>query len=150
MRRPFTLSCAVVLQWVAALTMIVSGIATLVAAFAVNSSSVKEAIDQTLDNQGVGNISGSTVVSGVLAAGLLLIGVAVLRSIIAVALGRGRAWARVVLTIFAGLSVLTAVGTLFQGLAGLLLGAGSLALEAVILWLMWNRTSSEYIRQRSA
>jgi len=70
----------------------------------------------------------------------------------AVANGRGRKWARVVATVFFGLSVLSLLGSLVQKppVLSLVLGLVSLLLGAYIIVLLYKRESTEYYEAQSA
>jgi len=70
----------------------------------------------------------------------------------AVVNGRGRKWARVVATVFFGLSVLSLLGSLVQKppVLSLVLGLVSLLLGAYIIVLLYKRESTEYYEAQSA
>ena len=61
--------------------------------------------------------------------------------------GQGRSWARVLATVFGALNLLfTAVGFLSPGMTTVSLGFGAVnvVLAAVILVLMWQKSSTAY------
>jgi hypothetical protein len=94
------------------------------------------------------------------AAVAVAVGIGVFSGLIGVALwlwmafanGRGRKWARVVATVFFGLSVLFTLGSLVQKppVLSLVLGLVSLLLGAYIIVLLYKRESTEYYEAQSA
>lgn len=120
MSRPLTLTIAVLLQWIAAVVAIIGAVGVIFSEFSL-----------------VGLIGS-----------LILIGIAVVRVIVAFSLGRGHNWARILITIFAILSAFSAVTEIFSG--QVLGGIVGLAIEVVVLWLMWNSSSSTYIKVKTA
>ncbi len=67
---------------------------------------------------------------------------------VAVYLARGRSWARIVVAILVLISLVGGVGYLFQGY--LVQATLSIAVDLVVLWLLFNARSSAYITARSA
>lgn len=120
MSRPLTLTIAVLLQWIAAAVAIFGAVGVIVSEFSA-----------------VGLITS-----------LILIAIAVLRAIIALSLARGHNWARLLISVFAALSAIGAVTQIFGG--SVLGGIVSLVIEILILWLMWNSSSSTYIKVKTA
>ena len=115
-----TLTIAVLLQWIAAVIAIIGAVTVIFADFSI-----------------VGLI-----------ASLVLIAIAVIRAIIALSLARGHNWARILLTIFSIIAAFSAVTQIFGG--GVLSGIVGLAIEVIVLWLMWNSSSSTYIKVKTA
>ena len=76
-----------------------------------------------------------------------MIGIAVIRVIVAMSLGKGHNWARILITVFVVLGLLSSIGALFGGQWVALV---SIAFEVVILWLLWNASSSAYIKFKTA
>lgn len=68
-----------------------------------------------------------------------------LRVVIAVFMVKGVSWARIILTIFGGLTALTSLPSLFTGD---LLGILVLVLTVVAGILMWSPAASAYLRRR--
>jgi hypothetical protein len=150
MTRPLSLTIAVVLQWIAAILGLFGGLFLLSGAGAMASKTVREQVNQALADSGFESVTAATIAWGVLAAGVFAIVISVLRIIIAISLGRGHNWARILLTVFVALSLLSAVFELFQGGGAFWRGLGAIVVEIVILWLMWNRSSSAYIKVKTA
>jgi len=73
----------------------------------------------------------------------VVLGLALLRIVLAVYLARGRVWARLVITILVVLNALTGVAYLFQG--AFWRGFGIIVLELVVLWLIYNPQASTFI-----
>lgn len=115
-----TLTIAVLLQWIAAAVAIFGAVGVIVSEFSV-----------------VGLITS-----------LILIGIAVIRAIIALSLARGHNWARLLISVFAVISAIGAVTQIFGG--SVLGGIVSLVIEILVLWLMWNSSSSTYIKVKTA
>ena len=147
MRRPASLSIVVVLQWVAAVVAIVSGFDLLQAGFSLSKAGVPAALESTLITQGVDDTSGSLIVVGVFMAGVLLIAVGVLRVIIALYLGRGRNWARIVISALVAINLVGGFAYLIQGYT--LRASATILIEVVVLWLLFNGRSSAFIKDRS-
>jgi len=148
MKRPVTLTLAVVLQWVAAVIAVIAGFDLIAAAIEMSQAGIATQIEAALVNQGIIDISGQFVVVGVLVAGVLLIAIAFVRVMVAVYLARGRNWARIVVAILVLISLAGGVGYLFQGY--LVQAALAIGVDLLVLWLLFNSSSSAYIAARSA
>jgi hypothetical protein len=148
MPRPPSLTIAVILQWIAAVVGVISAFELIAAAYEMSRAGVAEQIEGALVNQGVVDVSGNFVVVGVFVAGIMLMAIAFLRVMVAVYLGRGRSWARIVVAVLVGISLMGGVAYLFQGY--LLRFGMTVAVDLLVLWLMFNTSSSDYIRERSA
>jgi hypothetical protein len=148
MKRPLTLTIAVVLQWVAAVIAVIAGFDLIAAAIEMSQAGIATQIEAALVNQGIIDISGQFVVVGVLVAGVLLIAIAFVRVMVAVYLARGRHWARIVVAILVVISLAGGVGYLFQGY--LVQAALGIGVDLVVLWLLFNSRSSAFIASRSA
>jgi hypothetical protein len=148
MKRPWPLTTAVVLQWVAAVAAVISAFDLMAAAYEMHRDDVATQIEGALVNQGIVDIPGSTVVNGVFVAGVLLLAIAFVRVMVAVYLGRGRDWARLVVAVFACINLVGGLGFLLQG--EWVRAVVVVVIEAAILWLLFNARSSEYIREQSA
>lgn len=148
MKRPVSLTIAVILQWAAAVVAVISGFDLVAAAYEMSKAGVAEQIEGALVGQGIIDISGSRVVVGVFVAGILLLAIALVRVMVAVYLGRGRNWARTVVAVLVVISLIAGVAHLFQGFV--LLASATVAIDVVVLWLMYNERSSAFIRERSA
>lgn len=147
MKRPVSLTIAVVLQWISAIAGIISGWAFLMIALATFDSEARRGIEEVLSEAGITDVSGAAVGAGIAIVGVLVIALSIVRIIVAVSLGRGRNWARILITVLAILNILVSIGQLFGG--EIISGVVGLVIEAIILWLMWNSSSSAYIRVRS-
>lgn len=148
MKRPVTLTIAVVLQWVAAVIAVIAGFDLIAAAIEMSQAGVATQVEAALVNQGIIDISGQFVVVGVLVAGVLLIAIAFVRVMVAVYLARGRHWARIVVAILVFISLAGGVGYLFQGY--FVQAALAIGVDLLVLWLLFNSSSSAYIAARSA
>ncbi len=148
MKRPVSLTIAVVLQWISAVAGIIAGIGLLLTSLAMLSSDARSAVEEALKEAGIADVSGSTIGAGLLVVAVLLLLLSVVRVIVAVSLGRGRNWARILITVIATLDILVSLGQLIGG--EIVSGLIGIAIEAVILWLIWNSASSAYVRERSA
>lgn len=148
MQRPLTLTVVVVLQWVAALIAAISGFDLLLAALELKDRGLEDALESALVREGVIDIPGSALTTAVFVAAVVILSVAVLRVIAAVYLARGRSWARILVAIFATLNLVGGLAFLFEGywLRALL----TVALELIVLGLLFTGSSNDYIRMRSA
>ena len=143
-----TLTIAVVLQWIAAVISIIAAVGLILGAFATLNSDVRDQINNALSSEGITEISAGAITGGVFVAGLVVAGIAVIRVIVAFSLARGHNWARILISVFAVLSLLGGIGTLFSG--QWLTAIVTIVVELVILWLLWNSSSSAYIKLKTA
>ena len=148
MSRPVTLTIAVVLQWIAAVISIIAAVGLILGALATLDSGVRDEIDKALTGEGVTGISAGAITGGVFIAGLVVAGIAVIRVIVAFSLARGHNWARILISVFAILSLLGGIGSLFSG--QWLTAIVTIVVEVVILWLLWNSSSSAYSKVKTA
>ncbi len=148
MSRPLSLTIAVVLQWIAAIIGIIAAVGLIISALATINSSVRDQIEKVLADEGVTGVSAAAIGGGVLVAGLVVLAIAIFRVIVAVSLGRGHNWARILITVFAVLSLISGIGVLFGG--QIWSGVIAIVIELVILWLLWNSSSSAYIKAKTA
>ena len=148
MKRPVTLTVAVVLQWVAAVIAVIAGFDLIAAALEMSQEGVATQVEAALVNQGIIDITGEFVVVGVFVAGVLLIAIAFVRVMVAVYLARGRNWARIVVAVLVLISLAGGVGYLFQGYV--VQSALSIGVDLVVLWLLFNARSNAFIAARSA
>ena len=142
------MTIAVILQWIAAIISIIAAVGLILGAFATLDSGVRDEINNALSSEGVTGISAGAITGGVFIAGLVVAAIAVIRVIVAMSLARGHNWARILITVFAILSLLGGIGTLLGG--NWLTGIVSIVVEVVILWLLWNSSSSAYIKVKTA
>jgi hypothetical protein len=148
MKRPASLTIAVVLQWVAAVIALLSGLDLIAAAFEMRGDEVTTQLEGVLLNQGIADVPGKALVTAVFVAGVLLLALAVIRVMVAVYLAQGRAWARIVVTVFVLLNLAGSLAYLFEGYwVRAILGV---VVELLVLWLLFNARSSEFIRVRSS
>jgi hypothetical protein len=148
MSRPVSLSIAVILQWIAAVVAIVSGLDLIAAAFAMSRAGIAEGLEASLQEQGVTDIAGSLLLIGVFLAGAVIIALALFRIVVAAYLWQGRNWARIVMAVLIALNIVGGVAYLFQGYVMRMLL--TVPVDIVVLWLMFNLQSSAYIKARSA
>ena len=85
-------------------------------------------------------MTATDVVSATLIAGILLFMIAVLRVILAVYLGRGLSWARMIITVLVIMNLLAGVAYVFQD--DFWRGLPTIGLELVVLWLLYNESSN--------
>ena len=109
--------------------------------------SFRQAITDTLDQEGITGVTAGAISGGVLIAGFVVLAIAVIRAIVAVSLARGHNWARILITVFVVLGLLSAIGGL---VGGSWLAIVSIVIEVLVLWLMWNGSSSAYIKMKTA
>ena len=148
MTRPVSLTIGVILQWVGAAIAIISGLDLIAAAFSMSRSGISEQLEATLREQGVTDIAGSLLVLGVFLAGVSIVLLALLRILIAGYVWQGRNWARIVLTVLIGISIVGGVAYLFEGYVMRMLL--TVPIDVLVLWLIFNKQSSAFIAERSA
>lgn len=148
MKRPVSLTIAVVLQWISAIAGIIAGIALALSGLAALAPEARRAFESALAQEGVTGINGADIGIALFVLGLLTLAISVVRVIVAVSLGRGRNWARILISVFAVLNLIVSIAMLFTG--DIIGGIIAIVIELVILWLMWNPSSSAYVRARSA
>lgn len=148
MSRPVSLTIAVVLQWVAAVGALIVGLDLIASAFELSDPETKASLEQAMVSTGVTDVGASLVVRGIFVAGAIVMGLALLRVILALYLARGRNWARLVIAILALLQLVIGAVYLFQ--EQIVLGSLAIALEVAVLWMLFNAKSSAFIRARSA
>ena len=147
MSRPATLTAAVVLQWIAAVMTLLAGLDLFMSALRISNAKTELALENAEKISGVTDVSAAQIVAGVLMAGTILIAIALIRVVLALYLGRGRNWARGVITLLVVLNLLGGVAYVFQ--EEFWRGLPTIAIEIVVLWLMFNRSSSAYIAEKS-
>jgi hypothetical protein len=147
MSRPVSLTIAVVLQWIAAVGALLVGFDLFMSALELSDAATKSALTNAMSDTGVTDVAASQIVFGVAIAGVFVLAIAVLRVILAVYLARGRSWARTVIAVLVVLNILAGVAYLFQ--EEFWRGIPTIALELVVLWLLFNGRSSAFIRERS-
>lgn len=148
MSRPATLTAAVVLQWIAAVIALLAGLDLFMSALRIDTAQTGAALENAEKLSGVTDVSATQIVAGVMTAGLILIAIALIRVVLAIYLGRGRNWARIVITVLAVLSLLGGIAYVFQD--EFWRGLPVIAIEILVLWCMFNRASSDYIAAQSA
>jgi hypothetical protein len=147
-KRPLSLTIAVVLQWIAAVGAVFGGLDLIFAAFEMRQEGVALQLEGALVNQGIIDVSGTAIVTGVLLAGVLLLVIAFIRVMVAVYLARGQNWARIVVALVVLLQIAGGLAALFAG--DWLRATGVIAVEVLVLWLLFNARSSAFIAERSA
>ena len=148
MKRPITLTIAVVLQWIGAVLTIIAAVGIILGAFATMDSTFRTEIDKALTENDISGISAGAITGGLFVGGLIVAAVAVLRVIVAFSLARGHNWARILISVFAVLNLLASIGYLFGGLWwNAIIG---IVVEGITLFLLWNAASSAYIREKTA
>ena len=148
MGRPISLTIGVILQWVAALVAVFSGLDLIAAAFSMSRSGISEQLEATLQNEGITDIAGSLLVLGVFLAGVTIVTLALLRILVGAYLWQGHSWARIVLTVLIGLNIVGGIAYLFEGYVMRMLL--TVPVDVLVLWLMFNEQSSAYIKERTA
>lgn len=146
MKRPVSLTIVVVLQWIAATIGVISGFDQIAAALQLRDAEVADDIEAALVNTGVIDVSGESLVTGLLVAGALTLVIAFIRVMVAVYLARGRAWARMLIAIVAVINLIGGLGFLLHG--EWWRAAAITIVELVILGLLFNTKASAFIRER--
>ena len=148
MKRPVSLTIVVVLQWIAATIGVISGFDQIAAALQLRDAEAADDLESALVNVGVIDVSGGSLVSGLLVAGALTLIIAFVRVMVAVYLARGRAWARMVIAIVAAINLIGGLGFLIHG--EWWRAAAIIVVDLIILGLLFNTRASDYIRSRES
>ena len=148
MKRPVSLTIVVILQWIAATIGVISGFDQIAAALQLRDAGVADDIEAALVNTGVIDVSGESLVTGLLVAGALTLVIAFVRVMVAVYLARGRAWARMLIAIVAVINLIGGLGFLLHG--EWWRAAAIIVVELVILGLLFNTKASAFIRERES
>jgi hypothetical protein len=148
MARPVTLTAVVVLQWVAAVIAAISGFDLVSAALEMSDAGMGEQLENVLAREGIVDIAGGTLITAVFVAGVLLLAVAVMRVMAAMYLARGRSWARILVSVFAGINLVGGLAFLVEGYW--IRAVTTVILELIVLALLFSTSSSAFIRERSA
>jgi hypothetical protein len=148
--RPASIATAVKLMYVGASLSLISALSILFlrdtfrAAVVKAASTARPPMTSTQVDAAVNIGIAAAVISGVLGAGLWLW--------MAYANGKGRKWARIVATVFFGLSVLSALSSVLQHgpAVSLALSVLTLVLGAYTIYLLYRPESSQYYAAQSA
>lgn len=146
MKRPGSVTIVVVLQWIAATVGVISGLDLISSALHMTDLNLATEIEATLVANGVVDVNGGALLQSMLVAGILTLVIAFIRVMVAVYLARGRAWARMILAIVAGLNLLGALGYLLHG--EWWRATVVVVVELVILGLLFNTKATAFIREQ--
>ena len=149
MKRPVTLTIAVVLVWITAVFDALAALGFLGVAAATSIPEGEAAIAKSLADGGISDIPAGMIGTTFLVLAILFLAIAVVEIVVAIFLGRGANWARVVITVFVGLGFVSSLVDIIQGGWGIFTGGLGIVLKIFVLWLVWNARSSEWIRENS-
>ena len=149
MKRPVTVTIAVVLVWITAVFDALAALGFLGVAAAASIPEGEAAIAKSLAEGGISDIPAGMIGTTFLVLAILFLAIAVVEIVVAIFLGRGANWARVVITVFIGLGFVSSLVDIIQGGWGIITGGIGIVLKIVVLWLLWNARSSEWIREKS-
>ncbi len=140
---PPSIKTAVSIVWAMVALSVLSAIVTVVFLDDIVRAAGVDLGGSQEDAARAGAIAGAVI--GVLIFGALWI-------VLAIFLRRGANWARIVLTVLAGIGLLSGIYSLSTGQHALLLILGLLqmALYVALLFFLWRRDSSDYINGRRA
>jgi hypothetical protein len=105
-------------------------------------------ISTTLDSQPASVDEGAVRASVTVSALVAVVVFGALWIVLGIFLGKGANWARIVLTILAGLGVVFGLFGLFgpQHASVLVVGIITWVLEAALLWFLWQKDSTAYLK----
>jgi hypothetical protein len=148
--RPAPIAMAVKLMYVGALLSLLGALSTLFMRDTIRQA-VEKASAEAATPMSSGDVDAAVAFSVAFAVIVGIIG-ALLWVWMASANGKGRKWARIVATVFFGLSVLSTAGSLLQHppALSLVLGLVTLVLGAYIIYLLYRPESTRYYQARSA
>ncbi|MDP1878561.1 MAG: hypothetical protein Q8M17_13515 [Actinomycetota bacterium] len=145
MSRPVSITLAVILQWIGAVYVLILGFDLLAAGVGMTRTGIAAELEATLVEQGITDLSGSIVVVSMILAGALMCAIALVRMVVSAYLWQGREWSRMLLTVLIALNVIGALAYLVQG--EWLRAVGAFVIDALMLYLMFNTQSSDFIAQ---
>jgi len=153
--RPASVTVLVILMWISIAITLVMGFVLLIFGIGAAAISVTE-VEKLLVQSGM-SVSDAAQIAPVL--GGLVIGVAVglfivavLSILLAVFVAKGSNVARIILTIIVVIRILSSLATLSQGFRGGVLAGVvfEVALDAILLWLMYNASARRYFSKAEA
>lgn len=147
MNRPGSVTLAIVLIWIGAIAMLISALTLIAGTFGFRDPTVQKAVEDALVTQGLSAQTENYFYAALWTAAIIMIVSGIVRIILAIFLGRGHNWARVVITVFVAIGMLSSLSMMFAGGWNILIGLGALAIEIVVLWLMWNARASLWFAQ---
>jgi len=146
MTRPASITIAMVLVWIGAILIILNAIGVVTLAFGFRDPAIQQAVEDTLVNNGLDKNAENYFNFALWTAAAIMLISGVVRIILAIYLGRGYNWARVVITIFVVIGFIASLSTIFSGGWNILAGLLGCLVEVIILGLLWNARASVWFR----
>jgi hypothetical protein len=142
--RPASIDMAVKLIWVAVALTVLSTLLSFVF--------LDDAVDAALKSDNTGTLTESGARSAVIVVTVLILAIGVgLYAMLALFIGRGKNWARIVYTVLAVIFLL--LGILGMGgdqpIASMLLGLVQIVITIATLFFLWKRESSDWLTGRT-
>ncbi len=135
-----------ILVWIGAILIILNAIAVVPLALGFRDPAIQKDIEDALVANGL-DASAENYFNFALwtAAAILLIS-GIVRIFLAIFLGRGYNWARIVITIFVVIGFIANLSSIFNGGWNILAGLLGCLVEVIILGLLWNARASVWFR----
>ena len=142
--RPASIDMAVKLIWVAVALTVVSTLLSFLY--------LDDAVDSALESDTTGTLTEDGARSAVIVVTILILAIGVgLYAMLAVFIGRGKNWARIVYTVLAAIFLLLGILSFGadQAIAAMLLGLVQIVITIATLFFLWKRESSDWLTGRT-
>ncbi len=151
--RPASVTVLVILMWISIAASLFIGFLVLIFGIVIAATSVAEVEKLLIQNgMSIGDaVQIAPVLGGLMIGGAIgLFIVSVLTILLAIFVAKGSNVARILLTIIVAIRILSSLATLSQGFrGGVLIGVVlEVALDVVLLWLMYNASARRYFSDR--
>ncbi|MGH3346200.1 MAG: hypothetical protein ACRDO4_04410 [Nocardioides sp.] len=143
--RPASIDTAVKLIWVAVALTVLSTLLSFLY--------LDDAVDSALESDTTGNLTEASARSAVIVVTILVLAIGVgLYAMLALFIGKGKNWARIVYTVLAAIFLLLGILGMGadQAVASMLLGVVQIVVTAATLFFLWKRESTDWLTGRPA
>lgn len=140
--RPRSVDMAVNLIWAAVALSVVSTILAFI--------QIDDAVDAALESDTTGTLTEDAARTATIAFIIIFLAIGVgIYALLAIFIGKGRNWARIVFTVLAAIFLLLGIFGLAgdQSAISLVVGVVQIALTAATLWFLWQKDSSAWFQK---
>lgn len=146
MTRPASVTIAIVLVWIGAVLIILNALAVIPLALGFRDPEIQKEIESALVANGLDATAENYFTFALWTAAAVLLLSGIIRIVLAIFLGRGYNWARVVITIFVAIGFIANLSSIFSGGWNILMGLIGCLVEVIVLGLLWNARASVWFR----
>ncbi|MFM9135043.1 MAG: hypothetical protein ACKOT0_06370 [bacterium] len=146
MTRPVSVTIAMILVWIGAILMLLNVIGVIALAFGFRDPEIQKEIESALVANGLSENAENYFTFALWTAAAIMLISGIVRIVLAIYLGRGYNWARIVITIFVVIGFIASLSTIFSGGWNILAGLIGCLIEVIILGLLWNARASVWFR----